>query len=509
MSEKNDKHRPHSFSDDPNWLLDVILSFNSKMDYISLLNVILTNMMEITSSDAGSLYVVEDGKLHFRILKNNSLGIFKIASSEDEIELPPVVLDSGNIENVSAYSAIHNEVVIIEDVYSSNEFNFSGPKKYDKITGYHSRSMLVLPLASFWKGEYEVLGVIQMLNATDPKTGEFVSYGDTYDANLVTALSKVAANVLANLIHIQAIHKLFYSFTAVLTQAIDERSTTTKYHTQNVANYCKAFAEYLSTAFPAGHPFHFDERHIERLTIAALLHDIGKIATPTHILDKANRLLDTQFTEIKYRFTMKKQQLEIECLKGNISKEEHQNLASELEQAAELVSKANSPGHLTDLEYEKIKEIANITYIDLWGKKSPILNEHDVNALMIRKGTLTDEEWTYMRDHVSATGRLLDKVTFWKYYGGVSKWARDHHEFLDGTGYPEGLTGDKIALETCIITIMDIFDALTAFNRPYRKGMQPIKALAVLHEMADDGKLHKDLVRAFEESKLWERLASK
>jgi len=499
---------PHNLGNDPNKLLEVVLAFNREVDYVNLLNIILTKMMEITSSDAGTLYIIDGGKLHFRILKNNTLNFFKIAKPEDEIDLPPIKLDENNIENVSAYCAIHNEVVVIDDVYEDNRFNFSGPKNYDKMTGYRTRSMLVMPLISSWEGDIEVLGVIQLLNATDPSTGAPTPYGDIYNPPIVLALSKIAANTLANLTHMQEIHQLFHSFVAVMTQAVDERSSTTKYHTQNVAAYCTAFAEYLGETFPQDHPFHFDKRHRERLAIAALLHDIGKIITPAHVLDKSSRLLDQQFKEIKYRFEIKKYQLEVSCLTGCITKEDYSASSADLEKALSLIEHVNSSNPLSDEVYEEVLKLADMTYTDTQGNVIPMLNEDDMKALSIRRGTLTKEEMEVMKDHVAVTGRLLDRITFWKYYRGVSKWARDHHEFLDGSGYPSGLNESEIALETCIITMMDIFDALTATDRPYRKGVPPATAVKILQEMAGEGKLHKELVNVFSESRLWERLVS-
>lgn len=198
----------YNFGNNPNKLLDEVLAFNSEEGYAKLLDIIITKMMEITFSDAGTLYILDEGKLHFRILKNKSLGISKIVGSGDADELPPVVLDENNIDNVCAYCAIHNEIIIIEDVYEDQQFNFQGPKNYDKMTGYRTRSMLVLPLLSDWEGEQELLGVIQLLNSTNPETGEPMSYNDIYNSSVEITLSHIAANTLANLTHMREIHQL-------------------------------------------------------------------------------------------------------------------------------------------------------------------------------------------------------------------------------------------------------------------------------------------------------------
>ena len=180
---------------DPKKLLEIMMAFNEVTEYDSLLNLVLQKLMELTSSDAGTIYTLKDGKLHFNIIKNNTFGILKIG--ESEINLPPIVLDENNIENISAYCAIHNETVIIDDVYTDERFNFQGTKKYDEITGYNTRSMLVMPLVSYLNDKTEIHGVIQLLNATHPETGEAVTYGTVRDLDISLTLCQIAANTLA------------------------------------------------------------------------------------------------------------------------------------------------------------------------------------------------------------------------------------------------------------------------------------------------------------------------
>ena len=487
-------------------LLEVVLAFNSEHDYVNLLNTILNKMMELTNSDAGTLYIKDENKLYFRIIKNVSLGISQTA--EEKINLPPVVLDEYNIENVSAYCAIHNQIIIIDDVYTDDRFNFQGPKNYDKITGYRTRSMLVIPLASTWGDEPDMLGVIQLMNTTNQETGEVTTYGKFNDQSAIIAISRIAAHTLANSMYTQDIDRLLQSFMAVMTQVIDERSSFTRFHTQNVANYCKAFLETLSLAFPKGHEYHFSKSHIKDIVFAAMLHDIGKISTPTHILDKSSRFLEQQLKEIEYRFQIKKYQLEVGHFNGTLSSSEYHDSVAELDSAFDLICDLNTGRPLSKDEIPIIQQLSKLTYTQPNGEIVPILNELDMESLSITAGTLTPEEWTQMRDHAAATGRLLDRITYRDSFSKLSKWARDHHEFLDGSGYPNKLQGHEVALESCIITIMDIFEALTAKDRPYRKGMPPERAVNILQEMADEGKLHKELVDIFIKSRLWEGLVS-
>ena len=496
---------PLTVGGEPGKILEAVLAFNLEADYTNLLEVILDKMMELTYSDAGTIYVLIEGKLHFRVLKNNTMDISEVVNLEDEGRLPPIKLDKNNIENVSAYCAIHRETIIVEDVYKDERFNFQGPKKYDEMTGYRTRSMLVLPLLSYREGEQEMIGVIQLLNATNPITKEPMSYYNVYNSKLTTALCRVAASTLANLVYVREIHMLFKSFIQVLTSAVDERSKFTRLHTQNVAKYCEDFVRYLGIMFPdKGHPYYFSKKHQEHLVLAALLHDIGKISTPPEILDKSTRLYEQKFKEIKYRFAMKKGQIIIDYLSGDNSEEERDSALNELQQALELVGHINSSNPLSDEEYEAVLKLENIMYVNPEGKTVPILEKEDIDALKIRRGTLTKDEWIVMRDHAAATGRILNEITYWKHFEGISDWAFDHHEFLDGSGYPQGLKGDDIKIEPRIITMMDIFEALTTRERPYRMGMPPERAIGILQDMAEEGKLDKNIVRLFADSKIWE-----
>ena len=487
-------------------ILDVILAFKSETEHDKLLNVILSKMMEITRSDAGTLYILEDGKLQFRIIKNITLNIF--LSTTDEINLPPVELNKENIEYASAYAALHNEIIVIDDVYVSDRFNFSGAKRYDKITGYRSKSMLVLPLYSFWNQKPELLGVIQLLNATDPRTDQVISFKNIFDPPIVPAFANIAANALANLIHIKEINEVFQSFVQAMAKAIDERSVYNSNHTQNVTRLCKEFAMYMTSRYPEGHEFYFDEKRLEDLVMAATLHDIGKIVTPVSIMDKVDRLGD-RLPLLRNRFEIKKHQLEIEFLKNNITDENYRNTLNKLEDDMRFAEKIVISHRLTDDDLERIQGLSSYTYVCRDGKTKQVFEDEDIKGLSILRGTLTPSERKIMEEHVSVTGRLLDGVAFTKYFEKVPLFARSHHEFLDGTGYPKGLKNDEIPVEVCIMTIADIFEALIATDRPYKRGIPVDVALDILQSMADEGKLHKELVAIFVKSEVWTSLHNK
>lgn len=485
---------------DINTILDVILAFKSETGHDRLLHTILAKMMEITNSDAGTLYIVEDNKLHFRIVKNSTLGITK--TTKDQINLPPVELDKENCVHASAYCAIHNEIIIVDDVYENKRFNFSGAKKYDRITGYRSKSMLALPLFSYWNQNPQLLGVIQLINATDPRTGVVVEYGDVFDPPIVPAFANIAANSLSNLIHIKEINDVFQSFVTAMARAIDERSVYNSNHTQNVARLVGLFGRHLTDSYPPGHRFHFEPKRLDELVMAATLHDIGKIVTPISIMDKADKLGD-RLPAIRSRVELRKLQLEIEWLRGEIAEGAYRAALAKLVADAEFVEGAAAPRPLQDGDLERIEGLKCHTYRNSAGSVAPIFDDGDMECLSIPRGTLTAAERKIMEEHVSVTGRLLDSVAFSKYSEIVPKIAKSHHEFLDGSGYPNGLRGGQISTESCIVTIADIFEALTAMDRPYKSGMPPGAALGILDSMANEGKLHKELVGLFAQSGVW------
>jgi len=482
-------------------LLEAIIAVNIEKDYFNLLNTILIKMMDISDADAGTLYIIEDNQLHFRILRNISLNIHQ--SAYDKIDLPPIILDPDNITNVCAYAAIKNEPLAINDVYKSTVFNFDGPKKYDKITGYRTQSMLNLPLTATENEISKVIGVIQLLNSTNWETGIIKPFEDINDPPLLPSLASISANALANLLHAKEIKDLFNSFVKVMTKAIDERSPFNINHTNNVAMYGERFIRYLNNKFSPAHEFYFDKIRKDQFIMACLLHDIGKIVTPLEIMDKPDKL-GSQLEIVKYRFAIKRYQIENDYLSGKSNAQQLEINMKELDNALTLIESINNPGFLPDDKLEQVKKLSDIMYINETGEITPILTPQNMDALTIKKGTLTDKEIEIMHEHASVTSRLLSQMKFNPYYKDVKYWAESHHEFLNGTGYPRKLAGNDLTTEICILTIIDIYEALTARDRPYKPVTPSDKALSILSSDAAGGKLHKELVDLFIESKVWE-----
>ena len=487
-------------------VLDMILAFRDQTDTDNLLNEILTKLMDLTNSDAGTIYIMDGGKLQFRILRNDTLGLF---SQGDQIDLPPIDTTQVPIRTIAAYAAVHNQVVIIDDVYddagNTKGFNFEGTKAYDALVGYRTQSMIAIPLFAE-SGPHnnfkaEVVGVVQLINKRD-SAGTVVPYGDESDNELTVTLSRLISSFLVTHVYLGELKTLFKSIVSMMSLALDERSVYNTRHTQNVTNYVGQFSKWLSQRFAPGSPYHFHETRRDQLIMAALVHDIGKMLTPLEVMNKATKLGD-KLVGVRYRFNMRFLQLENSWLRKELDELSYRQHLQFYQHALQRIEHYNDLGYIDDEALAEIESFRALSYRDVIGNLSPLLSEEEIEILSVRRGNLTLAERKIMQDHVTHTANLLGKITVWRYFSDIPKWASDHHELLDGTGYPKGLSGDEIAIETRILTIADIFDALTANDRPYKKALSTEKSLSILQEMADNGKLDSELVALFIESEAW------
>jgi len=472
-------------------ILEAVVAFSGETDYTKLMGIVLTKMREITNCEAGTLYMERDEKLYFSIVQNELLGIF---TTEEDTGIPPVDLKQQPIENVCAYSAVHSKIINIDDVYTSKEFNFQGPRKYDAMTGFRTQSMLVFPLSDL-RGH--VIGVIQLLNSRDA-SGKIIPFDSTWE-QIIWSLSYIAATALMNVRYLAEINDLFHSFVKMMTNAIDERSPYNANHTVNVAGFTQKFVQYLRSRFKPGSRYYFDENCEEQLVMAAYLHDVGKVVTPIEVMDKSTRL-GAGLPFIIKKLSIKRLCEKVRFLSGELTEEEYNNQIEQLDDTLLFVERVNEQGFLQDEDLERVKTLVNITYPDEDGNICRVFEDVDIDNLSIRKGTLTDTERLIMQDHVRITERLLNNIKFNKQYENVPFWAKSHHEFIDGTGYPYNIAGSNVQDEVRILTMMDIFDALIARDRPYRKVMPYDQAIKILKSMADEGKLDNDLLQLFIES---------
>ncbi len=467
-------------------ILNIGIGLTTEKNQNRLLTAILENAMEITNCDASTLYLYENNCLNFKIMKTLSMGVSRGTDGEFIDDMPPVPMDE---QNICSYAAIHREIVNVPDVDNSGRFDFSGPKRYDALTGYHTRSQLVIPLEN---NENELIGVLQLINAMD-LDGTVIPFDEQYDI-IIRSLGSMAAIELTNLLHMEEMKAQLYSFVEALTMALDERTPYNASHTEHVEKYAGLLADHISKMYEEGKSTEFfDQDRKEKLQLAALLHDIGKITIPRGVMNRATRL-DRDICMVDMRFELLKSLYETDMLRGRISQKEYERLQEELDSELAFIHKIDGAPFLNDENYEHVCRLARKYHQKEDGTVTKYLTEQEAEHLSIRRGTLSLEERKEMENHVVMTDKILHKVRFNKNYRIIMKWASSHHEFLDGSGYPRHLTEESLDLETRILTVADIYDALTATDRPYKKPVPKEKALDILRSMAEEGKIDRQLV---------------
>lgn len=483
-------------------VMEAGVKLSSERNSDRLLDTILASLMGLANCDAGTLYLLDGEALRFKIMHTNSLGTHSGGDGKDP-DLPPVPL---RLENVCAFSFLKGRIVRVEDVYTSKEYDFSGPVRYDAITGYRTKSMMVVPMRS---REGEKLGVIQLINALD-EDGNIQAFSDDMVLPL-ESLASQAAITIQNLRYMKDIRELYQSFVRVMTTAVDERSPYNANHSQRMGLFGGRFADFLNErAKAAGKRVPFPPKRREELVMSIWLHDIGKVTTPLEIMNKPERLWELQKAEIGHRLEIIRMQAEIDYLKGRMTKEQFQELEDETKKVGQSLFEMSTAGFLTDERLEWLGSVRQRTYTDRDGQEHVWITDEEYAMLSIRKGTLSAKEREIMESHVVVTDKLLSQIRFPADLSHVREWAASHHEMLNGSGYPKHLAHDEIPFEVRMITILDIFDALVADDRPYKPGMPVERALSILEVMAvKEEKLDPELTALFAESRCWEGISLK
>jgi len=483
-------------------------SLSGVYDLDDLLEKIVDNARAFTHADAGTLYIKENEWLRFSIFQNDSLGIRLGGKSGGRIPYPPIALERSN---VSAFVAMNGASVNIPDVYDAALYDFTGPKKFDRATGYRSRSMLVVLLKNH---EDDIIGVLQLLNARDKRTGKAVPFSKDCE-NLTQSLASQAAVAISNVKLITDMENLFEAFVKVMATAIDEKSPATGGHIRRVAHLTLTMAEAIHN-MESG-PFkniHFNEDQMHELRIASWMHDIGKVTTPVEIIEKSKKL-ETIFDRIEHvrlrleylveKTRNKGLKKQVEALKagkgaGEIKhiEEETRRQVRRLREIRDFLTACNEPEEaLDDERIERLAAIAQTTYLDEAGDRRPLITPDELENLSIRKGSITEAERKKMKEHAYMTLKMLSQIPFTKKFRNIPHFAGAHHECLDGTGYPLGLRGDEIPFEGKLMAVTDIAEALTSADRPYKRAMPLDEVYRVLRSLAEKGKLDRDLVELF------------
>ena len=493
---------------------DIGRALSGVYDLNALLEMIVDQARSFTNADAGTLYIVEDNTLRFQIVQNDSLKICMGGKTGETIPFPPVELKESN---VSAFVALKGKSVNIPDVYDTDLFDFTGPKKFDQSTGYRSKSMLVVPMKNH---DNDVIGVLQLLNATNPVNNEVIAFSQDYE-NLSESLASQAAVSITNAKLISNMTELFEAFVKVMATAIDEKSPVTGGHIRRVADLTLTMAEVIHNHDKGAFKDRkFSPDQMYELRIAAYMHDIGKVTSPVEIVEKAKKL-QTIFDRIHYirlrmdyiiqKVKLEGQQKKIELLerKADLAEIKKVELKSEkqiqeMEDIRSFINKCNEPGEfLEDETLEKLKEISLRTYLDNEGQKQPFITEDELLNLSIRRGSITDAERKKMQDHAAVTLKMLKQIPFTKKLKNIPSFAGAHHEFINGKGYPLGLKGDEIPFEGKLMAVTDIAEALTASDRPYKKAMPLETVYRILRSMAGNGELDKEMVELFIDQEIY------
>ena len=511
-------------------LASIGLALSKEKDMNKLLEMILLEAKRIANSDGGTLYMMtDDNCLRFEILMTDSLDFHMGGTSGKEIPFYPVKLytDDGEPNNsmIAAYVGLTGETVNIKDAYKAKGFDFSGTKMFDEKTGYHSQSFLTVPLKNH---EDEIIGVLQLLNAQKPKSNTIISFKSDIQT-MVEALASQAAVAITNKNLIKDLENLFESFIKLIASAIDAKSPYTGGHCARVPEITMLLANAVQETKDG--PFAdiaFNEKEMYELKIAAWLHDCGKVATPEFVVDKSTKLetIYDRVHEVETRFGVIKRDVEIKRLKKELKIERNESLSLEekldkikalqseyrktvriLKNDLEFVQESNVGGEfMSGDKKDRVHQIANYRWKPN-GKMENFLSEDEIYNLTIPRGTLTPEERKVINDHIVVTINMLEELPYPKHLKNVPEFAGGHHEKLDGTGYPKGLIKDEMTVQARIMAIADIFEALTARDRPYKKGKTLSQAMRILGFMKNDAHIDVDLFDIFVKEKIYLKYA--
>ena len=496
-------------------LLKVGSSLSSEKDIDQLLENILQAAMEITHADAGTLYRLIDGQnLKFEIIHTKSKDIHLGGKSGTPVAIPPVPLfkedGSPELSRVVAYAVHKDQTINIPDAYNSEGFDFSGTQKFDAAYAYRSTSFLTVPMKDH---ESDIIGVLQLINSTDPSTGEIVTFS-AESQEIVEALSSQAAVAITNRILIVHLEELFESFIGLINHAIDDKSPYTGGHCNRVPELTMMLADAVNRCNTGPlKDFTLTDSDRRELKIAGLLHDCGKITTPVHVVDKATKLekIFDRIDLIEVRGEVVLRDIRLALAQKLISEEEAEQRRLQLIDDFNFLSHCNIGGEfMKDPDLQRVHDIANrYTWQDVSGTTHPFLSEEEIVNLTIRAGTLNNDEREIINHHIDLTISMLEKLPWPKHLKNVTEYAGGHHERMDGKGYPKGLTREQMSVPARCMGIADIFEALTAKDRPYKKGKTLSESLDIIGKMKLGQHIDPDLFDIFIWDKVYEKYALK
>jgi HD-GYP domain-containing protein (c-di-GMP phosphodiesterase class II) len=499
------------------------LALSSERNKDRLLETILVEAQGVCHADGGTLYLRnERDELGFAILRNDSLGLRLGGTTGKAVGLPPIpTIDpkSGqpNHHNVASFAANVKQSVNIPDAYAADGFDFSGTRAFDERHGYRSRSLLTIPLQN---SEGLVLGVLQLINARRAATNEVVQFRHE-DQLIVEAFASQAGIAIDNRNLLDGQRDLLEAFIRMIAGAIDAKSPYTGAHCERVPVLTEMLMRSLcetNTGPFAG--FNLSEEEWYELRIAAWLHDCGKVVTPTHLMDKATKLerIYDRVHAVRTRFELLKRDAQIAFLEAALGRPPaeralleaaHQAHLAEIADELALVERSNVGGEFVSPEEQaKIRAIGQRTYVE-GGHRVPLLSSEEIENLCISRGTLTAEERIVINGHMVQTVRMLEAMPFPRHLRRVPEYAGGHHERMDGRGYPKGLFAADMSVPARVLAIADVFEALTATDRPYKRGKKLSETMHIMAKMKRDNHLDPDLLDHFVRSGVYRQYAER
>ena len=494
-----------------NLLNDVGIALSSERDFSSLLEQILIGAKQITNADGGTLYLLNaDKKLEMVVVQTDSLNIHLGGNTDKPINFKSVNLynDDGseNLSMVVTRSVIEDNPINITDAYNTQGYDFSGTYEFDKSSGYHSQSFLAVPMKNH---ENDIIGVLQLINAKDVDSEEIVPFSNQ-DQQLVESLASQAAVAITNKQLLDSLNELFNSLVQLIATAIDEKSPYTSGHCKRLPIITMLIADAThNTKEGEFKDFLLSNAERYELEVAAWLHDCGKLTTPEYVMDKATKLerIVDRVEFVDLRLEIIKRDAEIEKLTsiaaGKNSDEAVKIFEDKIKmvnEAGEFIRRHNKGGEfMHEEDINKIKSCAKLQWKDKQDVMRPLLSQDEIDNLCIVKGTLTQDERDIINNHIVATIKMLDTLPFPKHLQNVPEYAGGHHERVDGKGFPKGLVKEQMSVQARMMAIADIFEALTARDRPYKDPMKLSQAVSILKNMSETGHIDPDLFDVFME----------
>lgn len=488
-------------------IMEINFELSSELDKDKLFEMILTLTRELTQSEAGTLYIMSKDKkeLEFKVVQNDPMDIHMGGTKEPISWDPlPLYLKNGaqNKNMVAAVAALEKHIINVPDAYTCKRYHFEGTKRFDKSTGYTSKSMLVIPLINH---EDDVIGVLQLINKTR-NLKDIISFNNE-DEMVIKALSSQAAMALTNTQLISSLEDFLNAFVTTIAHAIDAKSKHTRKHISKVAKIANLIAKAIHDDKTIYKDVKYSSNDFRKIELAAWMHDIGKISTPEQVMDKSTKLeeLNDGIALIEQRFEILKRDIKLLFLANKINDEVYKESIEQIESDILFLREVNiGSEYMDDAKIERVHLISEYS-IMINDKEVPFLSRDEVKKLTIRKGTLTQREKDVMNNHAKLSYEMLATLPFPKKYHGVLDIAANHHEKLNGKGYPRGLSEKDLTLEDRIMILADIFEALTASDRPYKDAKKLSEVFKILSFMVKDNEIDGQLLKFFHESEVLQK----